>query len=206
MANLEDGNIEITENQYFSKTKIFGIGLDYSGLQSLTSALQILGYNVSYSPLDIIDFKKFSYGDYHLPLLADCDGVTGEFLSPFYAQLSQIYPNSKFIFTLQDKHAWLEIVEKKWFSQSEIFNSALVDVHVEWQRFVRAALYGVWSFNSERLAYIYDNYYTSVTEFFRHRPNSLLILDLTTGNPWTKLCKFLDCSVPDQNFPIVNNC
>jgi hypothetical protein len=43
---------------------------------------------------------------------------------------------------------------------------------------------------------IYDEHNNGVLEYFKDRPNDLLVLCWERGDGWEKLCKFLDVPVP----------
>ena len=41
----------------------------------------------------------------------------------------------------------------------------------------------------------------AVKEYFKDRPDDLLVLDVCAGDGWEKLCPFLEKAVPDKPFP-----
>jgi hypothetical protein len=43
-----------------------------------------------------------------------------------------------------------------------------------------------------------------VAEYFSGRPDDLLVLDITAGDGWPPLCRFLGRPVPDAPFPATN--
>lgn len=50
----------------------------------------------------------------------------------------------------------------------------------------------------------YDKHHKNVFDYFRDRPQDLLILNICTGDGWKKLCPFLGVSVPNRPFPHIN--
>ena len=49
----------------------------------------------------------------------------------------------------------------------------------------------------------YEKHNRDVDEYFRNRPDDLLVLDISRHG-WTELCSFLDKPVPNVRFPHVN--
>ena len=50
----------------------------------------------------------------------------------------------------------------------------------------------------------YEQHNQAVLDYFEHRPDDLLILQLTEGEGWEKLCPFLDKPIPQCIFPHEN--
>jgi hypothetical protein len=67
--------------------------------------------------------------------------------------------------------------------------------------FVLACVYGCLHFNAERFSYVKDLHENKVRSYFADQPGKLLILDLSHGDGWEKICDFLHCPVPDEVFP-----
>lgn len=187
------------------KEKVFCIGLSRTCTKSLTLALDILGFNVIHYPDDIITFKELSNGNYDLTLLKNYDGISDITVSPYYAQLDKIYPNSKFILTVRDKESWLKSLEKHWDGRPPFDDEKETPLHMKVRRFLRASVYGTYKFNKERMSYVYDLHKKTVMEYFKDKPNSLLILDIYGGEGWKKLCKFLNVSEVKGPFPDVKS-
>ena len=186
------------------RMKIFGIGLSRTGTKSLTLALNIMGIHVIHYPNDEKTLKELRTGNYNLSILNDWEGITDITVAPYYAQLDKMYPDSKFILTVRDKESWLKSMQKKWDGKP-VFEED-TDRHPEMQikRFLRASVYGTYSYNEERLSYVYDLHYKNVTEYFKDRPNDLLIINICGGESWEKLCPFLGFNVRDEAFPVMN--
>ena len=57
-----------------------------------------------------------------------------------------------------------------------------------------------------RLIYVdrYKNHNREVNEYFKDRPDDLLVMDVTAGDGWEKLCPFLGVDIPDIDFPPAN--
>ncbi len=185
--------------------KIFGIGLSQTGTKSLTQALTMLGFNTIHCPDDEVTLKELMAGNYNFSILNDFDGITDITVAPFYAQLDKLFPNSKFILTIRDKESWLRSLEEQW-STKPVFDDSLSpnETNMQRRRMLRVAAYGTYAFNEERLSYVYDLHYKNVIEYFKERPESLLIINIYSGEGWEKLCPFLNQTVLDKPFPLID--
>jgi len=177
--------------------KIFEIGLPKTGTTSLKSAFQMLGITqLGWAPTlyklfkrkgtkallnDINRKQAFSDGPWH-----DCD----------YKILDQNFPNSKFIILERDNDDWIRSKEKH---ESPLHNNN--DINGDW-------LYKEWI--TDRENYIKkelsfkENKYKEIKEYFKDRPNDLLVMDICKGEGWEKLCPFLGKPIPNKPFPFSN--
>jgi len=70
--------------------------------------------------------------------------------------------------------------------------------------FLRIATYGVIQrTNPVRMGFVYDLHIKNVLEYFKDRPEDLLVMNILDGDGWGKLCPFLDKPLPDTPFPHV---
>ncbi|MCP2730882.1 sulfotransferase family protein [Limnofasciculus baicalensis] len=198
------GNIDPYKWLRSKRMKVFGIGLGRTGTKSLTTALQMLNINVIYHPTDETTIEELIAGQYELSLLNAYDGITDITVAPYYAQLDKIYPDSKFILTVRDKESWLKSIEAQWRKKKAFDDTPGQESKMKLRRMLRSAVYGTYYFNAERLSYIYDLHYKNVTDYFKDRPESLLVINITQGEGWEKLCPFFDLSVRDDPFPSIN--
>lgn len=185
-------------------TKIFGIGLSRTGTKSLTKALNLLGFNIVHYPVSEQLFEEMASGNYDFSLLDDLDGITDITVASFYAQLDKLFPGSRFILTVRNKSEWLAGLLKHWEGRSAFDYSPEREIHMKIRRFLRATVYGTYSFNAERMSYIYDLHIHNVREYFKDKPGALLILDITNGDGWEKLCPFFNLPVIAEPFPRIN--
>ncbi|MCB1322157.1 MAG: hypothetical protein KDK34_17995 [Leptospiraceae bacterium] len=187
--------------------KIFGLGLSRTGTRSLTSALQIMGYNMIHYPIDEVTYNQLAAADYNFELLKEYDGITDITVSPYYMHLDRLFPGSKFILTLRDKESWLVSAYNHWLNRPAYKDDAPPEeqVHLKVRRILRAAVYGCYDFNEERFSYAYDQHVRNVREYFRNRPDDYLELDIVKGDGWEKLCPFLGQQALNQPFPHKGN-
>ena len=197
-----------TGQHHGSQPKIFGIGLSRTGTKSLTSALNILGIKTVHYPDDDTTLRELVEGNYNLSLLQYFDGVTDITVAPFYPQLDDLFPNSKFILTVRNKADWLKSLEKHWQGRPAFvdYNSQSPcnnEIHMNIRRLLRSANYGCYEFSAHRLSYVYDHHYRSVLDYFKDRPDSLLVLDICSGEGWEKICPFLNKPIVSYPFPFI---
>lgn len=175
--------------------KIFGIGLSRTGTTSLTKALEILGYKSKHFP------KIHAYRGKELKLntkiIDKYRAFTDTPVARFYKELDKKYPGSKFILTIRDKKSWLKSC-RKFFSKRDETNTPkrLLKLHKD--------LYNTSSFNKKEFNKSYDKHINGVLSHFKKRNSDLLIIDITKGDGWEKLCPFLKKPYPSVPFPNLN--
>jgi hypothetical protein len=105
--------------------------------------------------------------------------------------LDQWFPGSKFILTIRDSDSWIRSV-KKHFRGRRIAAQ-------QW-------IYGVSGVTGNESVYIkrFQQHNGDVVNYFRDRPGDLLIMDITKGDGWEKLCPFLGKDQPPFDFPLAN--
>jgi len=187
------------------KEKIFCIGLSRTSTKSLTYAINNLGYNVIHYPVDEQTFLELINGNYRFSLLDDYDGIADITVAPFYRELDKIYPNSKFILTVRDKASWLESLKLHWDERPPFNDPKEEEIHLKIRRFLRASAYGVYKFARERLSNVYDTHLSDVLEYFKDKSDSLLVIDICSGEGYEKLCPFLGIPMLDQEFPNIKD-
>jgi Sulfotransferase domain len=178
-------------------TKIFGIGLSRTGTLTLATALKFLGVDALHFPHDPITADELARGHYDLTILRERQALTDITVAPFYAQLDEIVPASKFILTTRPTDTWLASVENHFRMEVEPNRDDFVD-------FIHACVYGALHFNASRFAYVKQLHEASVRQFFEHRPDQLLVFDIFSGDGWEELCAYLDLPLPNVAFPHEN--
>jgi PAS domain-containing protein len=179
-------------------TKIFGIGMHKTATTSLHHALEILGYdswhwstahdakaiwqkvnNETFSP--IIEWFQAAC-DLPIPLL--------------YKQLDVMYPGSKFILTIRNEQNWLDAVRRHFDPE-----------HNPWRKDwdgdpfshrVHHLTYGRQDFDAENCLLRYREHNQFVRDYFRHRPEDLLVMHVKDGIGWSELCEFLEVAIPNN--------
>jgi hypothetical protein len=176
---------------------VFGVGLSRTGTLSLSRALSMLGIVTSHYPNDPTTQDELKDGRYALTLLRTVQAITDIPAAPFYPQLDQAFPGSRFILTTRETEAWLASVERHFSMYVDRRRDAFDD-------FMFACVYGSLSFSAERFRYVRDLHERNVRSYFADRPEDLLILDVSEPDPWGVLCGFLGRPVPPEPYPHVN--
>lgn len=173
------------------RPRVFCIGWHKTGTSSLGMALLELGYSVLGCRLDMAEPLLRKDLDKPLELAGDFDALQDVPWAALYKELDAKYPGSKFILTLRDQHSWLESASRHF-----------IDYDVGLHRWLYGA--GVMKGNEELYIERYNKHYGDVEKYFNNRPNDLLVMNLTEGDGWEKLCGFLEEPIPLKSFPYAN--
>ena len=173
--------------------KVIGVGFQKTGTSSLREALKILGYRVKdTSARPLIPILK---GDYEkvLRMISDYDALEDTPWYMIYKELDERIPGSKFILTRRDKESWYKSVARHI--------GFLRNASHEWI-FGRGK--GLPKDDKENTLYVYTRHNREVIDYFKDRPQDLLVVDFTTGDGWEQLCPFLGKPIPKEPFPHAN--
>ncbi|HWQ94354.1 MAG TPA: inositol monophosphatase family protein [Gammaproteobacteria bacterium] len=176
--------------------KIFGIGLSKTGTTSLAQALGILGYKTKDYP-GIENYRAGDLSSVDLEVVDAYDALTDTPIPSFYRELDARYPNSKFILTIRDRDGWLKSCKKQFTErlaekQTEAHNQLFID------------LYGCTVYDEQKFLSGYEKFVSGALEYFKGRPQDLLVINVIGGEGWEKLCPFLGQPVPEIPFPKAN--
>lgn len=173
------------------KQKIFGIGFHKTGTTSLAKALSILGYRVT-GPNWIAD-RNIGKNVYQkaFKLAEQYDAFQDNPWAVIFKELDGRFPGSKFILTIRPQEEWIKSVVNHFDSRSTPMR--------EW-------IYGAGSPKGHETIYIsrYCRHNQEVADYFKDRPGDLLVLKITEGEGWEKLCPFLNKGIPAIKFPNTN--
>jgi hypothetical protein len=197
--------------------KILGVGLSRTGTMSLTLALRRLGFTaMHYDRVRLNDVLDGSNPNPDFRRYDDIDAVTDIPSAYFYRELLEAYPESKAILTVRDVEGWWTSVSRhvnvhfpykppKMFgydSRRRTLGSApLTDPGADnhFKMLLLNCVYG----STIALEYPYKKKYLDHNERVLREvaAERLLVMDLTAGDGWEKLCGFLGLAVPDAPFP-----
>jgi hypothetical protein len=179
-------------------TRIFGIGMHKTATTSLHTAFKMLGLDSAHwtGPWwakriwEEMVFGRSLTLEKHYAL---CD-------LPFtllYKQLDRAYPGSKFVLTLRNEENWIESVRRHWAVNSQRF---------EWDadcftHRVHNLLYGRKTFDAEMMLARFRQHNAEVAEYFKNRPDDLLVFDMDAGAGWPELCGFFNWAIPQAPYP-----
>jgi Sulfotransferase domain len=173
--------------------KIFGVGLSKTGTTSLHHALRILGLkSIHFAPERLNDILDGSNVNPDFRRYDDVDAITDEPAAYFYEELFAAYPESKFILTVRNEDAW-------WRSISSHFNK---ESNWEINKFGKQYIYG----SARASEFLFRKKYRqhNADVIARIPGDRLLMMDITAGDGWEKLCPFLNIKIPEVSFPYVN--
>lgn len=176
-----------------SQSKVFCIGFQKTGTTSLYAALTTLGYRTAAVVGRELSVSELKEKALHLCLdAAKTHDAAQDMPWPlFFRELDNAFPGSRFILTLRDADRWFASLEGHFGDEPHAM-----------QEFT----YGVASAsgNRDRFVATYESHNASVRDYFKDRPDDLLIMDLEDGDGWDALCPFLDARKPETPFPVKN--
>jgi hypothetical protein len=185
------------------KKKVFVIGANKTGTTTMKSALSTLGYNLC--PESVWYGNNRMINSFIKKDLNPFFGLVEEYdafedrpwnHSIFYQILNQRFPNSYFILTLRNPITWIKSVR----NYSHITKNHPSYDKTSW------VYYGVDDFlkiPDNRLIELYVARNNEIIRYFKDARN-FLIMDLENGDKWDKLCSFLECEIPNFEFPHLN--
>lgn len=164
--------------------KIFGIGFHKTGTSSLKAALQNLGFSVrSGFGVHDPDISQKAW-DMARELIPQYDAFEDNPWPLLYKSIDENYDDCKFILTVRDPDSWLRSIVNH-FSGNESH--------------MRKWIYGYGDPVGQEDVYLerYLRHNEEVLDYFRGREGrDLLVLRLTEGEGWEKLCPFLNVPRP----------
>ena len=174
-----------------SQAKLFGVGFHKTGTTSLADALRILGYRVT-GPNGVMDPEIATNAlPMALRLVEEYDAFQDNPWPLLFRELDRRFPGSKFVLTERPTRTWIASVVKHFGDRSTPMR--------EW-------IYGVGAPRGHEGIFVarYERHNEEVRAYFADRPDDLLVLRVTEGDGWDKLCAFLGRAVPSAAFPHSN--
>jgi hypothetical protein len=173
--------------------KIFCIGFHKTASSSLAAALEILLGSRVCGPVGHLrpDIAR-SYRRLAHEVLDDYVAFKDNPWTILYRDLDQWCPNSKFILTIRDSQKWFHSALRNFGGQSTP---------------MRELIYGPGrgdpTGNEDLYIARYERHNAEALEYFSGRTD-LLIMDISLGDGWDKLCGFLGMPRPAVDFPSIN--
>ncbi len=202
------------------RSKLFCIGYGKTGTSSLERALSDLGYKMGDQATGELLIFDWAQRDFE-KIIAFCKKSDAFQDSPFclpytYIPLDQAFRGSKFILTVRSS-------TEEWYSSLMRFHSKVFadgervpstdDYKKSEYRFkgysweARILMFDITEDNpndKEVLTVAYERHNESVIEYFRHRSNDLLVLNVAHHDAYEKLCAFLNKAPLYDKFPWEN--
>ncbi|MCO6499204.1 MAG: hypothetical protein J5I47_02370 [Vicingus serpentipes] len=212
---------EYNKIRIINNTKYFCIGCNKTGTTSVKKAFKLHGFVIgNQRKAELLMDDYFDENDF--PIINYCK--TGEFFQdvPFslpntFKVIDNAYPNSKFILTVRDN-------SEQWYNSLVNFHSKLygngevptvellkkVDyVYPGWTWNTIKKMYNITEYDNpyskEMLIAYYEKHNKDVLNYFKDRPNDLLVINVSDKNSYQQLAKFIDVVVGEnEDFPWEN--
>ena len=177
-------------------TRVLGVGLSKTGTTSLHRALGILGYrSLHYDDRRLNDVVCGAEAHPDFRRYDDVDAVLDIPAAVFFEELLLAYPDAKCILTLRDEDAWWDSIRYHHDVHSPVRKRE--DDPFKWC--LRHFVYGSASAHELLFRKRYREHNERV--LLRIPSAQLLVMRLTEGDGWEKLCPFLNEAVPGVPFP-----
>lgn len=203
----------------FGRPKVFGIGRNKTGTTSLTRAMAELGYRIGNQRRGEYLVRSWARRDFR-KIARYCRAAQFfqdiPFSLPFTFQAMDLYyPGSKFVLTVRDAESWHHSMVKFHRKASVHGDKALsLEALKEATYCYRGYAYdtkvlvyelpGDDPYEKDTLISHYEYHNRMVRDYFRHRPDDLLVLDLSETGAYRKLCDFLGVPRRGDEFPWEN--
>ncbi|QUE32379.1 hypothetical protein IMS64_07105 [Francisella philomiragia] len=203
------------------RTKYFCIGRNKTGTTSLKKAFEDLGFIVGDQREAEWLFDKYFFDNKFNEIVEYCKSAEVFQDVPFshfgtFVHLDKAYPGSKFILTLRDS-------PEQWYNSITKFHAKLFgkDGRVPTYEDLETAEYMRKGFmtrvidghgtsakdpyNKEIMIRHYDRHNQYIIDYFKDRPDDLLVINLSEKGSYQKFCEFIgsECSA-DDTFPWEN--
>ena len=201
------------------KTKYFCIGRNKTGTTSLKTAFEDLGFPVGDQVTAEQLANKYYFDGNFQPIIAYCESAQVFQDAPFswaetFKYLDKAYPGSKFILTVRDD-------AEQWYRSITKFHAKRFGHgHIPTANELRAARYVAKGFvyksvklhgapdddiyNKQILMDHYNRHNQAVMEYFRDRPQDLLVINLSERGSYRKFVDFLGVASNRNEFPWKN--
>lgn len=204
--------------------KVFCVGRNKTGTTSLEAVLKSLGYRVGNQQEGELLIEDWARRDFS-SLIAYCRKSDAFQDSPFsrdftFQAMDQAFPGSKFILTMRDS-------DEQWYASLTRFHTMRLRERTGEDRLptardlqedpyiypgylwrVRQLVRGLEAsgepYDKDSLIREYNDHNRRVKDYFRHRPNDLLVLNLADPNAMESLCRFLGKPFTGQIMPRLN--
>ncbi len=168
--------------------KVIGIGMSKTGTTTLGKCLELLGFTPHQGHNRKLKQHLVSGGAVQ-QILAAAEKYRALEDSPWYLlyrELDEKFPGSKFILTVR--------------------KDSMTHARSSWYHGVRAgSRRGELSehYLADKIR-VYEEHNRQVMDYFKNRPDDLLVICWEKGDGWEKLCDFLGVTVPDVALPHEN--
>jgi hypothetical protein len=162
----------------------------------MEQALQQLGYRVAgvFGIRSSVEELRRTYVQLGLKAAAANDAVQDMPFPLMFRELDQAFPGAKFILTVRDADSWFRSI-------SSHFNDTPSGLQQLTYGEDAPAPVG----HEARYKQVYEAHNAAVLDYFKDRPEDLLVMDLQRGDGWAQLCPFIGAKIPDAPFAHANS-
>ncbi len=177
--------------------KVCGVGWAKTGTTTLGDCLKALGYRHVSGRLDLVRHLDERDLEPVLRVAARFESMEDWPWLLLYREIDAAFPGTKFVLTTRDRPRWLQSYRNMLRTQGE--------ATAQMNR-IRQVLYDLPfpHVTDDALLARYERHVAEVREYFRDRPDDLLVVDWARGDGWPELCSFLGQPLPDRPFPHAN--
>jgi len=189
--------------------KVFGIGFHKTGTTTLEKCLVALGFRpqAAWANSHFL-IPRWAAGEYGI-ILQYAQQFKSFSDSPwnhsdFYKTLDQHFSNSKFILTERDPASWFRSL-RHWATPPGQKQSSIKSLPhgPEFHKLIFGMTENCFDDFEDHYRHIYEQRNFAIKNYFKDRPDDLLILDWTKHG-WEELCNFLNKEVPECPLPHEN--
>ncbi|MEH6558096.1 MAG: sulfotransferase family protein [Oceanicoccus sp.] len=193
---------------------IIGAGFGRTGTLSLKLALEKLGFNKTYHMAELFGQPQHLSSWEQALATGSCDwdtlfnGYRAAVDWPacnYWQEYSELYPTAKVILSLRDPESWFDSVHKTIYPATKM---ALESDDPALKRWAVWSNQLIWenTFNGriddkEYAIQVFNDHVARVKKAIP--ADRLLVFRAADG--WAPLCKFLECEVPNEDYPRVNS-
>lgn len=203
-----------------NKKKIFCIGLNKTGTTTIETVLKDYGYKLGNQPKAELLAKDWFNRDFN-EIIKFCKTADAFQDIPFslpytYMVLDQYFKESKFILTVRDTpEQWYKSItkfhSKLWANGKETPTiQDLKNANYRYKGYafdINQYMFNTPNkepYNKEVLLDYYSNHIYSVIEYFRSRPDKLLVINVSNDDDYIRLANFLNKEPIHKRFPWEN--
>lgn len=199
-----------------SNNKIFCIGKNKTGTSSMGKALADLGFKVGNQQVAEMLLPAYYKGNFN-DIIKYCNSATAFQDVPFscpemYKHLDVAFPNSKFILLLRDSpEQWYESMVNFYTfmfgRNNKLTNDNLKNAVYRTKTWVYDHIKYIYNtpdddlLNKEKLIEQYNKYNNDVIDYFKDKPDKLLIINLSQQDSYKQFCDFLGVVSENDKFP-----
>jgi hypothetical protein len=213
--------LQVHKYKVKNKTKYFCIGRNKTGTTSLKQAFNDLGFIVGNQTVSEKLYDIYFFQDDFDKIISYCK--TAEVFQdvPFsyfktVPYVDKAYPNSKFILTIRDTpEQWYNSITKfhaKKFGKNgripnleDLKNATYLRKGFMYNTIKAHGTNDQDPYNKEIMISHYNEHNRDVIDYFKNRPNDLIVINLSVEGAYQKFSEFIgvDCAI-DSNFPWEN--